>query len=99
MAWLNGIFLKYILITVSVYPEYKEKKINKRIPLVLTLSNIIPSLFRENFGHRPFHHWKEIEKSETLAKLFPELRCFAIDIAKDLLLLSCWLTMEHLCVL
>jgi hypothetical protein len=52
--------------------EYKEKKINKRIPLVLTLSNIIPSLFRENFGHRPFHHWKEIEKSETLAKLFPE---------------------------
>ena len=52
--------------------EYKEKKINKRIPLVLTLSNIIPSLFRENFRHRPFHHWKEIEKSETLAKFFPE---------------------------
>jgi hypothetical protein len=66
------------------------------------------------------HHWKEIEKSETLAKLLPEpldtfsyalrpadvtvkvvshIRCFAIDIAKDLILLSCSLAMEHLCAL
>jgi hypothetical protein len=87
------------------------------------------------------HHWKEIEKSETLAKLFPEpsvvafrrpksikdtlvraavsldtfsyvlqpadvtvkkvnhIRCFAIDIAKDHILLSCRFAMEHLCVL
>ena len=28
-----------------------------------------------------------------------QIRCFAIDIAKDLILLSCCLTMEHLCVL
>jgi hypothetical protein len=27
------------------------------------------------------------------------IRCFAIDIAKDLILLSCRLAMEHLCVL
>jgi hypothetical protein len=64
--------------------EYKEKKINKRIPLVLTLSNIIPSLFRENFRHRPFHHWKEIEKSETLAKLFPEQSVVAFGDLKAL---------------
>lgn len=47
--------------------QYKEKKLNKRVPLVITyhpclqdISNIIR------------HHWKEIEKSETLSKLFPE---------------------------
>ena len=45
--------------------EYKEKKINK--PLVLTYH---PSL--EKFSSIIRHHWKEIEKSETLAKLFPE---------------------------
>jgi hypothetical protein len=47
--------------------EYKEKKINKRVPLVLT-----------------YH---------------PSIRCFAIDITKYLILLSCRLAMEHLCVL
>jgi hypothetical protein len=30
------------------------------------------ALSRDNFRHRPSHHWKEIEKSETLGKLFPE---------------------------
>jgi hypothetical protein len=44
--------------------EYK-KKINKRVPLVLTYH---PSL--EKISGIVRHHWKEIEKSETLAKLF-----------------------------
>jgi hypothetical protein len=47
--------------------EYKEKKINKRVPLVLTYH---PSL--EKIPGIVRHHWKEIEKCETLAKLFPE---------------------------
>jgi hypothetical protein len=64
--------------------EYKEKKINKRVPLVLTYH---PSL--EKFSGIIRHHWKEIEKRG----------CFAIDIAKDLILLSCRFAMEHLCVL
>ena len=45
--------------------EYKEKKINKRVPLVLTYH---PSL--EKISGIVRHHWEEIEKSETLAKLF-----------------------------
>jgi hypothetical protein len=45
--------------------EYKEKKINKRVPLVLTYH---PSLAKSAGIVR--HHWKEIQKSETLAKLF-----------------------------
>jgi hypothetical protein len=41
--------------------------INKRVPHVLTY---YPSLGKiSGIVH---HHWKEIEKSETLAKLFPE---------------------------
>jgi hypothetical protein len=47
--------------------EYKEKKFNKWVPLVLTYH---PSL--EKISGIVRHHWKEIEKSETLAKLFPE---------------------------
>jgi hypothetical protein len=47
--------------------EYKEKKINKRVPLVLTYH---PSL--EKISGIVRHHWKEIDKNETLAKLFPE---------------------------
>ena len=47
--------------------EYKEKKINKWVPLVLTYH---PSL--EKISGIVSHHWKEIEKSEALAKLFPE---------------------------
>jgi hypothetical protein len=47
--------------------EYKEKKINKRVPLVLTYH---PSL--EKISGIVHHHWKEIEKSETLAKMLPE---------------------------
>jgi hypothetical protein len=47
--------------------EYKEKKISKRVPLVLTYH---PSL--EKISDIVRHYWKEIEKSETLAKLFPE---------------------------
>jgi hypothetical protein len=45
----------------------KEKKINKRVPLVLTYH---PSL--EKISGIVRHHWKEIEKSETVAKLFPD---------------------------
>jgi hypothetical protein len=37
--------------------EYKEKKINKRVPLVLTYH---PSL--EKISGIVRHHWKEIEK-------------------------------------
>jgi hypothetical protein len=47
--------------------EYKEKKINKWVPLVLTYH---PSL--EKISGIVRHHWKEVEKSETLAKLIPE---------------------------
>jgi hypothetical protein len=42
-------FLKASEINRNDLLEYKEKKINKRVPLVLTL----PSLFRENFRHCP----------------------------------------------
>ena len=45
----------------------KTKKINKRVPLVLTYH---PSL--EKISGIVRHHWKEIKKSETLAKLFPK---------------------------
>jgi hypothetical protein len=48
-------------------PTYTENKINKRVPLVLTYH---PSL--EKISGIVRHYWKEIEKSETLAKLFPE---------------------------
>ena len=47
--------------------EYKEKKMNKRVPLVLTYHTSL-----EKSSGIVRHHWKEIEKSETLAKLFPE---------------------------
>jgi hypothetical protein len=47
--------------------EYKEKKINGRVPLVRTYH---PSL--EKISGIVRHHWKEIEKSESLTKLFPE---------------------------
>jgi hypothetical protein len=46
---------------------YKEKNKKKRVPLGLTCH---PSL--EKISGIVRHHWKEIEKSETLAKLFPE---------------------------
>jgi hypothetical protein len=42
-----------------------EKNINKRVPLVLTYH---PSL--EKISGIVHHHWKEIQKSETLTKLF-----------------------------
>ena len=45
----------------------KEEKINNQVPLVLTYH---PSL--EKIAGIVRHHWKEIEKSETLVKLFPE---------------------------
>jgi hypothetical protein len=60
-------FLKTSEINRNDLLEYKEKKINKRVPLVLTYH---PSL--EKISDIVRHHWKEIEKSETLAKLFPE---------------------------
>jgi hypothetical protein len=37
--------------------------------------------------------------SPTYRKEVNHIRCFTIDIAKDLILLSCHLAMEHLCVL
>jgi hypothetical protein len=60
-------FLKTSEINRNDLLEYKEKKINKRVPLVLTYH---PSL--EKISDIVRHHWKEIEKSETLAKLFHE---------------------------
>ena len=47
--------------------EYKEKKITKRVPLVITYH---PSL--EKISGIVRHHWKEMEKCETLTKLFPK---------------------------
>jgi hypothetical protein len=47
--------------------EYKEEKINTRVHLVLTYH-----LSLEKISGIVRHHWKETEKSETLAKLFPE---------------------------
>jgi hypothetical protein len=46
--------------------EYKEIKINKQVPLVLTYH---PS--SEKISGIVRHLWKEIEKSETLAKVVP----------------------------
>jgi hypothetical protein len=37
--------------------------------------------------------------ADVTVKEVNHIRCFAIDIAKDLILLSCRLAMEHLCVL
>jgi hypothetical protein len=48
--------------------EYKEKKINKRVPLVLTYH---PSL--EKISGIVRHHWKEIQKGETLTKLLQNI--------------------------
>ena len=36
---------------------------------------------------------------DVTVKEVNHIRCFAIDIAKDLILLSCRLAMEHVCVL
>jgi hypothetical protein len=54
-------FSKAIEINRNDLLEYKEKNINKRVPLVLTYH---PSLEKSSGIAR--HHWKEIEKSETL---------------------------------
>jgi hypothetical protein len=45
--------------------EYKEKKINKRVPLVLTYH---PSL--EKISGIVRHHWKEIEKVKRWPSCF-----------------------------
>ena len=59
--------------------EYKEKRINKRVPLVLTYH---PSL--EKISGIVLHHWKEIQKSETLTKLFPEPPVVAFRLPKSI---------------
>ena len=60
-------FQRPVKLTEMTSWSTKEKNINKRVPLVLTYH---PSL--EKIPGIVRHHWKEIEKSETLAKLFPE---------------------------
>jgi hypothetical protein len=40
-----------------------------------------------------------LRPADVTVKEVNHIRCFAIDIAKDLILLSCCLAMEHLCVL
>jgi hypothetical protein len=40
-----------------------------------------------------------LRPADVTVKEVNHIRCFAIDIAKDLILLSCHLAMEHLCVL
>ena len=47
--------------------EYKEKQNNKQVPLVLTYHSSL-----EKISGIVLHHWKEIENSETIAKLFTE---------------------------
>jgi hypothetical protein len=59
-------FQKPVKLTEMTSWSTKKKKINKRVPLVLTYH---PSL--EKIAGIVRHHGKEIEKSETLAKLFP----------------------------
>ena len=71
---------KFIESGVSKASEIsKEKKINKRIPLVLTYH---PSL--EKISGIVRHYWKEIEKCETMAKLFPEPPVAAFRLPKSL---------------
>ena len=59
--------------------EYKEEKINTRVHLVLTYH-----LSLEKISGIVRHHWKETEKSETLAKLFPEPPVVAFLRPKDI---------------
>ena len=40
-----------------------------------------------------------LRPADVTVKEVNHIRCFAIDIAKDLILLSCRLALEHLCVL
>jgi hypothetical protein len=40
-----------------------------------------------------------LRSADMTVKEVNHIRCFAIDIAKDIILLSCRLAMEHLCVL
>jgi glycyl-tRNA synthetase alpha subunit len=40
-----------------------------------------------------------LRPADVTVKEVNHIRCFAIDIAKDLILLSCHIAMEHLCVL
>ena len=40
-----------------------------------------------------------LRPADVTVKEVQHIRCFAIDIAKDLILLSCRLAMEHVCVL
>ena len=40
-----------------------------------------------------------LRPADVTVKEVNHIRCFAIDIANDLILLSCRLVMEHLCVL
>jgi hypothetical protein len=61
-------FSKASEIDRNYFLECREKKINKRVPLVLTYH-----LSLENISGIVRHHWKEIQKKETLTKLFPEL--------------------------
>ena len=71
---------KFIESGVSKASEInKEKRINKRIPLVLTYH---PSL--EKISGIVLHHWKEIQKSETLTKLFPEPPVVAFRLPKSI---------------
>jgi hypothetical protein len=60
-------FQRPVKLTEITYWSTKKNKINKWIPLVLTYH---PSL--EKISGIVRHHWKEIQKSETLTKLFPE---------------------------
>ena len=45
------------------------------------------------------HFLLRIATADVIVKEVNHIRCFAIDIAKDLILLSCRLAMEHFCVL
>jgi hypothetical protein len=65
---------------------------------------VSPGHSLEDFGrskiyiidHNP--SWKESQRQKKEREV-NHIRCFAIDIAKYLILLSCRLAMEHLCVL
>jgi hypothetical protein len=54
--------------------------------------------------HSFFVEWLDtfpyvLRPADVTVKAINHIRCFAIDIAKDFILLSCRLAMEHLCAL
>ena len=65
----DQIFIYRIIYIYGIHNflEYKETKIKKWVPFVL-----VYRLSLKEIAGIVRHHWKDVEKSGTLAKLFPE---------------------------